>query len=110
MVNLKNDKYRKVRGGYARTLKIYCQKCNAPLVVYQKDGAGPLKRLYIDRIFSSLSINSKVLNRQNTALKCNKCQLVLGVKYIYEPENRKAYRLFAHAVYTKAIKLNNHAL
>ncbi|KKS56835.1 MAG: hypothetical protein UV23_C0035G0007, partial [Candidatus Nomurabacteria bacterium GW2011_GWF1_42_40] len=47
---LKRDKFRKARGGYARILEIRCEKCGHFLALYQKDGPGPLKRMYVDRI------------------------------------------------------------
>src|SRR3989338_8331432 len=48
----KSDKYRKTRGGYSRFLNVLCEHCGAKILVYQKDGHGPLKRLYFDRIFA----------------------------------------------------------
>ena len=57
--SLKNDIYRKARGGYARLLNISCRKCKQLLFVYQKDGPGNLRRLYLDRILPSLSLSLK---------------------------------------------------
>ena len=104
---LKSDKYRKARGGYSRFLNVLCEHCGAKILVYQKDGPGQLKRLYLDRIFApknlanfqKLSINS-VPN-----LVCPKCKTVLAVPYIYKKEQRKAYRLFVGAVTKKITKI-----
>jgi len=52
-IKFKNDKYKKVRGGYSRLLDIQCAKCKEHLLFYQKDGPGILKRMYLDRIFES---------------------------------------------------------
>ena len=42
---LKSDKYRKARGGTAHFLNIYCVRCNAFVLLYQKDGPGQVLRL-----------------------------------------------------------------
>jgi len=96
-MKFKNDRYKKNRGGYSRLLKIFCQKCGSLVCLYQKDGPGNLLRMYIDRI-----IDSKV-SVSNKALSCAKGHL-LGVKIIYEKENRPAFRLFVDAVTKKIIK------
>lgn len=93
----KNDKYKKIRGGYSRMLSIYCEKCNEHICDYQKDGPGNLRRMYSDRIFKpKVSIFNKNLS-------CSKGHL-LGVKIIYDKENRPAFRLFVDSVKKKIIK------
>ena len=93
----KNDKYKKARGGYSRLLDISCQKCNEHICRYQKDGPGNLRRMYIDRIIDpEVSISKKDLS-------CSEGHL-LGVKIIYEKENRLAFRLFVDSVKKKIIK------
>lgn len=93
---MKNDTYRKVRGGYSRILQLSCSHCGKELFKYQKDGPGILKRLYIDRIVNNPAITSN--------LSCPQCKEVLGVKIIYKKENRPAYRLFMGAVSKKIVK------
>ncbi|MEI7765404.1 MAG: hypothetical protein WCI93_02340 [bacterium] len=93
----KNDKYKKVRGGYSRLLKISCQKCLSHICNYQKDGPGNLRRMYLDRI---LEPNVSILRKDFT---CQKGHL-LGVKIIYEKEKRPAFRLFVDSVSKKIIK------
>ena len=95
MNKLKNDKYRKNRGGYSRLLDLSCSKCGAYLFSYQKDGPGILKRLYLDRI------EGKVTSKN---LVCSKCKELLGVRIIYKKENRPAFRLFTGAVAKKIKK------
>lgn len=92
---MKNDKYRKARGGYSRVLQLSCASCGHSLFRYQKDGPGILKRLYLDRIQDYSSSSN---------LSCPKCKTVLGVKIIYKKENRPAYRLFVGSVTKKIIK------
>ena len=76
---------------------IACEKCDAKVCRYQKDGPGPLRRMYIDRIVEPLvSIAKK-------NLACSKGH-TLGVKIIYEKEKRPAFRLFVDAVTKKVVK------
>ena len=51
---IKNDKFKKVRGGYTRLLDISCACRQTHICVYQKDGPGILKRMYLDRIIKSI--------------------------------------------------------
>jgi hypothetical protein len=93
----KNDKYKKVRGGYSRLLDISCQKCDRHICNYQKDGPGNLRRMYIDRIIENeVPISGKNLSCSNGHL--------LGIKIIYEKENRLAFRLFVDSVKKQIIK------
>ena len=106
-IKFKNDSYKKSRGGYSRLLDISCAKCGVPLLLYQKDGPGNLRRLYFDRIFSPkkwASLESKPLNAVPT-LKCLKCKEDLGTPYIYKKENRKAFKLYQDALIKKIRKL-----
>ena len=95
---IKNDKYKRVRGGYSRLLNISCQKCGGQICEYQKDGPGNLRRMYHDRI-----IDPKVLISRKD-LSCTNGHL-LGVKIIYDKENRPAFRLFVDSVIKKIIKI-----
>lgn len=96
-MKLKNDKFRKTRGGYSRLLKISCEKCDSLIGLYQKDGSGNLRRMYLDRIIEPMvSIARKDLS-------CPKGHL-LGVKIIYDKEKRLAFRLFVDSVKKKIVK------
>lgn len=93
---LKSDKYRKARGGYSRFLHIMCSKCGTELALYQKDGPGPLKRMYLDRILApeALASYQKMANiKEVPKLTCANCKQVLGTPYIYDKENRAAILL-----------------
>lgn len=93
----KNDKYKKTRGGYSRLLNISCEKCLDSICEYQKDGPGNLRRMYIDRIYNpKVSLVGKQLLCSNNNL--------LGMKIIYEKENRPAFRLFVESIVKKIIK------
>jgi hypothetical protein len=90
----KNDKYKRVRGGYSRLLEISCEKCDTVICKYQKDGTGNLRRMYMDRIMDP------TISIKNKNLLCD----ILGVKIVYEKENRLAFRLFVDAIKKKIIK------
>ena len=101
--NLKSDRYRKARGGYSRFLDIYCDHCGHKVLIYQKDGPGELKRLYLDRIFSPENL-SRLFNLQIkkvSNLTCSKCDSLLGTAYIHSKEERPASRLFSLALQKK---------
>lgn len=106
-MKLKNDKYKKSRGGYSRFLEIKCEKCRNIIALYQKDGPGLLKRMYLDRIFSP----EKLVKLQSIAIKkvpnlvCLKCKQIVGIPYIYQKEKRPAFRLFEGSVTKKIIKV-----
>ena len=95
MKKIKNDVYRKSRGGYSVLLDLYCTYCNELLFSYQKDGPGPLKRLYLDRISNSnIYQNLQSLSPKSIPqLSCPNCNETIGVLYVYKPESRFAYRL-----------------
>jgi hypothetical protein len=76
-------------------LEISCEHCGTRICKYQKDGPGPLKRMYIDRMSEEYT---------KPLLTCAQCYQILGTKIIYEKELRPAYRLFVGAVTKKIIK------
>ena len=96
-MKLKNDKFRKVRGGYSRLLEISCSSCNEKLFNYQKDGPGIIKRLYVDRINKDIS---------GSNLKCSNCNQLIGSLMIYEQENRPAYAIKLGTIKKKIVKLS----
>lgn len=106
--SFKRDKYKLKRGGYSRLLNVCCRKCENIVVVYQKDGPGNLRRLYLDRIFEPENLRGleSMPIQDVPVLKCNKCKEVLGTPYIYAKENRKAFRLYQDAVVKRLRKLN----
>ncbi|MHB9139689.1 MAG: hypothetical protein ACYC4Q_09830 [Victivallaceae bacterium] len=97
-IKLKNDKYRKARGGHACFLKVSCESCGEFLFLYQKDGPGHLKRVYVDRIISS------VIPDKAKQLICKSCKKVIGTFYIYDKEKRPAYHLYQNSVIKKIVK------
>ncbi len=106
--SFKKDKYKSARGGHSRLLNICCRKCESIVVVYQKDGPGNLRRLYLDRIFAPDNMVGLQVSSINKvpALKCQKCSEVLGTPYIYIKEKRKAFRLYQDSVIKRLRKLD----
>jgi hypothetical protein len=81
-------------------LDIQCESCGAHICFYQKDGPGPLKRMYVDRMSDPTpTIES---------LRCSQCGAILGTKIIYEKEDRLAYRLYVGSVTKKIVKTPIH--
>jgi ribosomal protein S27E len=92
-----NDKYRKARGGYSRLINVSCEECKKHFLLYQKDGSGPLKRMYLDRIVEPET------KRVGKVLKCDKCGTIIGTFYIYKKENRPAFRIYQNAIIKKIV-------
>lgn len=95
MYKIKNDRYRKSRGGNSRILDVTCEGCGAHMSYYQKDGPGLLKRMYVDRFIDFKPVGDE--------LKCSSCNRALGTLIDYKKENRPAYRFFVGAVYKKIV-------
>ncbi len=93
---MKKDAYSEARGGWSRIIDVTCEKCDDHICLYQKDGPGPLKRMYVDRMIN--------LTPKESKLVCQGCDQELGIKMIYVKENRDAYRLFQNSVNKKVVK------
>ena len=93
---LKNDKYRKTRGGYSRFINIFCHNCKKHLLLYQKDGPGALKRIYLDRIFAP-----KIFTPKTCDFICPACKKIIGKFYTYKNEKRLAIRLHQGSFFKK---------
>ena len=75
-------------------LKISCKTCGKFLFHYQKDGPGPLKRSYLDRI-----IGKNSLVTQKDWVYCPHCKVCLGFNEPYAKEdNRPAIRWAVEAL------------
>ncbi|MGC9968410.1 MAG: hypothetical protein ABSC29_01600 [Minisyncoccia bacterium] len=102
----KRDRFRQARGGYSRFLEICCEKCGNMLAIYQKDGPGPLKRMYIDRILTpkNLADLAGFPVKRLPQFTCPRCHQLVGIPYLYEKEKRPAFRLFEGSVTKKITK------
>ncbi len=101
MYKIKNDKYKSARGGHSRILDVSCAKCGTHVTYYQKDGPGALMRMYLDRMIDNAS--------QTDDLVCTGCMQILAKKYIFEKEQRPAYRMFVGAFTKKIVKKDSIA-
>ena len=99
MYKIKNDQYKRSRGGKSTVLDVCCGACGSHISYYQKDGPGLLKRMYLDRFID--------LRPKGESLRCLSCGRVIGVLTVYKTESRPAYRLFVGAVSKKAISSKN---
>jgi len=101
MKNFLLDKYKKARGGWSRMLSISCKSCGTFLFNYQKDGPGPLKRSYLDRIERCIPKFDA-----HGYLYCSSCTECLGFSEPYKKENnRPAIRWAMVAISYKIISL-----
>lgn len=100
---IKKDTFKSQRGR-TRVLDLSCRKCNSHIAVYQKDGPGNLRRLYFDRIFDPKELVDTLKGnvKEVPNLQCS-CGEVLGIPYVYQKENRKAFRIFQDALVKKTI-------
>ena len=96
----KKDRYRVARGAYSRLINLFCRVCGKKLLTYQKDGPGNLRRLYLDRIFSPRNLTNLEVKpiKAISTLTCPKCKEEIGTPYIYQKENRKAFKLYQDAL------------
>lgn len=98
MYKLKNDKYRRARGGKAFVISVSCAACTSHILDYQKDGDGPLKRCYLNRILApanleALQYDENIKRIQDMApLICQGCGKVIGTAAIHH-DGRYAFRL-----------------
>jgi len=103
---VKKGQYYRARGGTSQLYTLSCAKCGAVFAKYQKDGPGALIRLYLDRIIDEKNIlNISIVQEKSDmkAILCTKCDNLLGVPMIYEPENRPAYRLIRGNIHKERI-------
>lgn len=97
----KKDAFKTSRGGRSQFLEISCDRCGHFIALYQKDGPGPLKRMYLDRVFApgTLSkLQSVASFKKLPPFSCPSCGEELGVPMVYEKEGRIAYKLFESVV------------
>jgi hypothetical protein len=105
-VDIKRDRYLRVRGGKARIIDIFCVACNTLVRTYQKDGPGQLLRCYLNRIFSPPSLEKLQHDlaitepRHMPNLVCSNCQALIGTPMRHFDE-RLAFRLQKGTYYSK---------
>lgn len=105
-MKLKNDKYKKVRGGTSRLLTILCPHCAEVVLEYQKDGPGALKRLYIDRIGKNAVLEKSKNNGVDEMpdIMCGACKSVIAKPFVYKKEKRVAFRAVMGGFVKKVVK------
>lgn len=102
---LKKDEYRVARGGRSQLVDLSCDRCDRHIALYQKDGPGPLKRIYLDRILGPASLVSALENvrsvKKMPVFTCPSCNEELGIPMMYLKEDRLAYKLFQSVLVKK---------
>ena len=93
------DEYWENRDSYSEFLDIYCEKCGTHIALYQKDGPGELRRMYVDRIHAPEDIKDNVSAQID--LTCKSCNRLIATRRTYEKEQRQAYFIFAYAIIIK---------
>lgn len=94
---LKTDKFSRAREGHSEFLDLHCADCKKHVALYQKDGPGDLRRMYLDRIYEPSEL-AKLRDEHSTHkgmpnLDCPECKKQLGTPMTYEPEDRLAFRV-----------------
>ncbi len=96
-VKFKEDLFSKRRGGTSKALDIFCKNCGNLVLIYQKDGSGPLLRCYVDRILYPKNYLHKKIKyvRQMPKFTCNDCDALIGIpiRYRRHGENRLAFNM-----------------
>ena len=96
-MKLKKDRFSVRRGGTSKVLDVFCNTCGNLVLIYQKDGPGPLLRCYSDRIFYPKKYMVKDLGyiREMPKLVCSKCGTLIGMpmRYKKHTENRLAFKM-----------------
>ena len=108
MSRLKSDKFRKLRGGKAKVLDLFCSDCDSYLLTYQKDGVGRLLRVYLNRIIAPPEIERlQHFDYESTksieSLVCNSCNKTIGIP-IRHHDRRFAYSLITGSFYKKQLQ------
>lgn len=67
------------RGTWSRFYRVKCRKCDCPVTLYQKDGPGELRRMYLDRFVGGSIYDLVPLDEIPLAppLVCNNCGEIL---------------------------------
>ncbi|MFA7201505.1 MAG: hypothetical protein WC099_00645 [Candidatus Paceibacterota bacterium] len=104
-LEFKKDNYRRVRGGSSKFLNISCSQCGTFVALYQKDGIGSLKRMYLDRISAPEEL-TQLRNyplEKISPLTCTKCKEIMGIPFLYEKEKRPSFRMI-HGSFSKKVE------
>lgn len=104
----RQDKFTEARGGWSTLLSIFCARCKTEVLLYQKDGPGELKRMYLDKIIAPDALAEKVAAcsaiSDMAKLSCPNCKNLMGIPMVYEKENRLAYQVAPGGIIEKINK------
>ena len=104
----RQDKFTEARGGWSTLLSIFCARCKTEVLLYQKDGPGELKRMYLDKIIAPDALANKVATYSVISgmneLSCPNCNSLMGIPMVYEKESRLAYQVAEGGIIEKINK------
>ena len=109
MKKIKKDRFYRSRGGTTELLSITCSQCGEQICSYQKDGAGNLHRMYLDRIIESNpnlvipDYQANLVEKDLPNLIC-KCKNKIAVPMTYIKEDRLAFRLLHGSIHKSKTK------
>jgi len=108
-MQFKKDIFTVNRWNYSRRINLHCHKCDHIFATYQKDWPWNLRRLYFDRIMSPKTLTKLVEQNLESIpnLRCWNCNFEIWVPYIYEKENRPAFRIYQDAIKKSIRKLKD---
>jgi len=97
MRKIKKDKYFRDRQGTYVIIGIHCARCKKEVLLYQKDGRGGLKRLYLNRILAPeklASLQDTVKKEKQMKMLICECENNIGIPMLHR-EGRLAFRLIS---------------
>lgn len=94
---MKNDIYRRARGGKAEVIEVVCVNCSRRVLTYQKDGRGNLLRCYLNRImgpdeYESLQYSTSIREPKHMPNLYCECKSLIGTPMRHK-DGRLAFRL-----------------
>lgn len=92
------DRYPKGRSPRRLDVEIKCVNCKTTQVMYRKTGNGPIDKVFFEDILDNVSL------KKNKELSCPECEKVLGVRFVWGPERKVAFRMYPGSIYYKVVK------
>lgn len=92
------DRYPKGRNPRKLEVEIKCVNCKNTLMKYEKSGNGPIDKIFFDSMLDNVHL------KKNKELICIDCDKKLGVRFVFGPEKKTAFRMYPGSIYYKVIK------
>jgi hypothetical protein len=92
------DRYPKGRSVRRLEVEIKCVNCKTTQMLYNKSGNGPIDKIFFDSMLDNVQL------KKNKELICSGCEKKLGVRFVWGPEKKSAFRMYPGSIYYKVIK------